>query len=163
MLRHGKSDWGADYGTDDRLRPLAPRGKRAAQTIGRFLAATDQVPERVLVSPAVRAQNTLEMAMRAGDWKAEVVTCEGLYGFIHDVLNTIRRDGGDAERLMIVGHELAWSRVASILAGGAQFRLPTASVLRLDFDIDDWAAVDGDGQIQWLVTPRVLRAFSKRS
>ena len=44
MLRHAKSDWQADYGEDDLIRPLAPRGRRAARTVGRFLAAGGQAP-----------------------------------------------------------------------------------------------------------------------
>lgn len=156
MFRHAKSDWGVDDG-EDRRRPLARRGERAARTIGRFLAAAEQVPERALVSPALRAQQTLELAIRAGRWDCEVSTCEELYGGVDDVLHAIQRRGTDANLLMIVGHEPTWSATASRLANGAQFRLPTASVLRLDFDVDDWAALRGQGQIQWLVTPRLLQ------
>jgi phosphohistidine phosphatase len=37
IMRHGKSDW--EGGVADHERPLAPRGVRAAQSMGRFLAA----------------------------------------------------------------------------------------------------------------------------
>lgn len=155
MFRHAKSDWNVDCGGDDRRRPLAPRGRRAARTMGRFLAATGQVPERVLASPAVRAQETLELAIRAGKWDCEVSTHEELYDGVDGVLGAVHRHGGDASVLMIVGHEPTWSATAARLTGGAEFRLPTASVLRLDLDGDDWAAVRG-GRVQWLVTPRLV-------
>ena len=162
MLRHGKSDWNADDGGDDRRRPLAARGQRAARLAGRFVAVSGQVPERVLVSPAVRAQQTLDLAIRAGRWECDVSICDGLYGGVDDVLDAVRRHGGDAEVLMIVGHEPAWSAAASRLANGAALRLPTASLLRLDFGADDWAAVRGNGSVQWLVTPRLLgKLFSQ--
>lgn len=161
MFRHAKSDWHVDYGNEDRLRPLAPRGRRAARTMGRFLATAGQIPDRALVSPAVRARETLELAIRAGRWDCEVVTTAELYGGVDDVLDAIRRDGGDAGVLMIVGHEPTWSATASRLANGAAFRLPTASVLRLDFDVDEWAAVGANGSVQWLVAPRLVeRLFS---
>ena len=57
---------------------------------------------------------------------------------------------------MIVGHEPAWSAAASLLANGATFRLPTASLLRLAFDADDRAAVRGNGSAQWLAAPGLL-------
>ena len=156
MLRHAKSDWNCDYGGEDRQRPLARRGRRAARTMGRFLAIAGQVPERVLVSPTVRAQQTLGLGIDAGKWDCEVSTLEELYGGVDDVLGAVHRYGGDAKVLMIVGHQPAWSATASRLTNGAKFRLPTASVLRLDFDVGGWAAVGGEGRFEWLVTPRLL-------
>lgn len=156
MLRHAKSDWQTDYGADDRLRPLAGRGRRAATTIGRFLGAAGQVPDRAIASPAVRAQQTLQLAREAGKWTSEIETARGLYGGTEDVLDVIRDRGEDAKVLLIVGHEPTWSAAASILADGAHFRLPTASVLRLDFDTDDWTSVRGEARIQWLITPRLI-------
>ena len=162
MLRHAKSDWQVEYGQDDLRRPLAKRGKRAARTIGRFLAVTGQVPDRALVSPALRATQTVELAMTAGNWVCQVTLCDELYGGVDDVVEAIRHLGGDSRVLMIVGHQPAWSLAASRLANGAEFDLPTASLLRLDFDEDDWTAVRGDGRIGWLVTPRLL-AHERRS
>ena len=156
MFRHAKSDWQVDVDGEDDRRPLARRGKRAAETMGRFLAVTGEVPDRVLVSVAARAQETLELAVRAGRWDCSAVTCEELYAGVDDVLEAIRRHGADATLLMIIGHEPTWSALASRLAGGGSFRLPTASVLRLDFDLDEWAALEGGGRVQWLVTPRLL-------
>lgn len=156
MLRHAKSDRQVDYGGDDRLRPLAGRGRRAAKTMGRFLSATGQVPDRAIASPALRAQQTLELARRSGEWSCAVETSDGLYGGPADVLGAVQRGGGEATTLLIVGHEPAWSAVASTLTNGARLSLPTASLLRLDFDSDDWTNLEGDGQIRWLVTPRLL-------
>lgn len=156
MLRHAKSDWRADYGGDDRQRPLAKRGRRAAKSVGRFLAAAEELPERVLVSPALRAQQTVELARHAGHWASEVDTCEELYGDVEDVVRVVRQRGGDADRLLIVGHEPTWSATASVLTDGARLRLPTASLLRLDLEIDAWPDLEGGAVVQWLVTPRLL-------
>ncbi len=156
MLRHAKSDWQAEYGPDDLRRPLAKRGMRAARTIGRFLAETGQVPDRTLVSPALRAKQTVDLAVSAGNWECPVSVCDELYREVDDVLGAIRGRGGDSKLLMIVGHQPTWSLTASKLANGAQFCLPTASLLRLDFDEDNWTAVRGNGRIRWLVSPRLL-------
>ena len=67
VLRHGKSDWDADY-RGDHERPLASRGRRAAAAVGRFLAAAGPMPDRVLSSSAVRALSTVRLAAEAGRW-----------------------------------------------------------------------------------------------
>lgn len=162
MLRHAKSDWRLDSGVDDLGRPLAGRGRRAARAVGQALRAAEEVPDRALVSPARRAQETLVLAVRAGGWECDVEICEELYGSPDDVLDAIRRRGRDARRLMVVGHQPTWSATASELANGATLRLPTASVLRLDFDVDDWQALQGEGHVAWLVTPRLLEGLLER-
>ncbi len=67
VLRHGKSDWHAEYGPDHD-RPLAPRAVAAAERMGRFLSESAQIPAKVLSSTAVRARHTAELAMSAGRW-----------------------------------------------------------------------------------------------
>lgn len=56
LLRHAKSDY--PPGVADRDRPLAPRGTRDARAAAAWFAATVPAIETVLVSPAVRAQQT---------------------------------------------------------------------------------------------------------
>jgi phosphohistidine phosphatase SixA len=125
-------------------------------TVGRFLAIAGQVPERVLVSPTVRAQQTLGLGIDAGRWDCEVSTREELYGGGDDVLGAVHRYGADAELLMIFGDQPTWSATASRLRNRAEYRLPTASTLRLDVGVSDWVAVGGEGRAEWLVTPRLL-------
>jgi phosphohistidine phosphatase len=124
--------------------------------MGRFLTVTRQLPDVALVSPALRARQTLEVAMQTGNWDCEVQTCEALYGEVDEVLDAIHSKGEAAKLLLIVGHEPTWSRLASKLTNGATLRLPTASMLRLDFEAEVWRAVGDGGRISWLVTPRLL-------
>ncbi len=159
MFRHAKSDWKQDYGGNDLDRPLANRGRRAAKIAGQFIAAAGQVPDLVLVSPALRARQTVEIASSGATWKATVRLDDRLYGDADGLLESIRQAPESARTLMIVGHEPAWSEVASRLTNGAAFILPTASVLRLDFEVDRWAEVVGRGKVVWLVTPRLIRTI----
>src|SRR5690625_5108607 len=59
LVRHAKSDWSAPV--DDQHRPLARRGRRQAPATGRWLAQHLPAPDLVLVSVAVRAQQTWEL------------------------------------------------------------------------------------------------------
>lgn len=157
LLRHAKSDWNADYG-DDRSRPLKGRGRKAANTIGRFLATADQIPDAAITSPALRAADTLRLAMTAGDWSCPVRTAAGLYGAgMSGLIAEIRAESMDTELLLAVGHEPVWSDAIATLIGGGRLRFPTAALARIDFDLDRWQDVAPDtGVLSWVVTPRLL-------
>ncbi len=105
FLRHGKSDWNADY-ERDHDRPLSRRGQRAASTMGRYLRALDLVPDLVLTSTATRAHGTVELAAVAGGWTCPIRTMESLYESGPDrVLEIIREAPDDADCLLLAGHE----------------------------------------------------------
>ena len=157
LLRHGKSDWASDTG-NDRDRQLAKRGRRAARVIGEMLTRTGMVPDVAVTSPAVRATTTLELAVKAGGWDCPVQISEALYGEgPAGVLEEIARQPDDAERLLLVGHEPAWSEMVGLLVGGGQHRFPTGAVAAIDLEVERWADVrPGCGRLQFLVVPRLL-------
>ncbi len=157
LLRHGKSDWASDTG-DDRDRPLAKRGQRAARVMGELLARTGLTPHAAISSPAVRARTTLELAMKAGGWMCPVLVSEALYGEgPHAVLDEIGRQSDDAERLLLVGHEPTWSDVVGLLVGGGRHRVATGALVAIDVEVDAWSrVVPGSGQLAFLLPPRLL-------
>jgi phosphohistidine phosphatase len=158
LFRHGKSDWAADSGEDDRLRPLARRGRKAAARMGRFMARAGQIPDAAIVSPARRAEQTLRLAMEAGGWTCRVRSVEALYGGgVNGLLAEINREPATTSILVAVGHEPTWSETASLLIGGGRLRFPTAAVARLDFNVDRWDEVGpGTGILTWMMVPRLL-------
>jgi phosphohistidine phosphatase len=157
LLRHGKSDWASDTG-DDRERPLAKRGQKAARVMGELLGRTGLAPDAAITSPAVRARTTLELAMKAGGWMCPVQVSEALYGEgPHRVLEEVGRQSEDVTRVLLVGHEPTWSEVVGLLVGGGSHRVPTGALVAIDLDVDTWAdAVPGRGQLAFLLPPRLL-------
>ncbi len=157
VLRHGKSDWQAGYGSDHD-RPLAERGIVAAELMGRFLTRNGQEPARILSSTAVRARSTAELAMMAGHWGCSVQYTEALYGAsVPGVIDLLRMEDDALASLLLVGHQPTWSELIQDLTGGASVRFPTAALARIDFEIDRWRDVgSGAGTLKWLVTPKIL-------
>jgi phosphohistidine phosphatase len=157
LLRHGKSDWDADYG-DDRARPLARRGRKAAQRMGRFLAGAGQVPDAAITSPALRAEDTLRLAMEGGGWTCPVRTADSLYGGgVSGLITEVRNEPATTGVLLAVGHEPTWSEAVSAFIGGGEVRLPTGALARIDFDVDGWDEVGpGAGVLVWSIVPRLL-------
>jgi phosphohistidine phosphatase len=157
ILRHAKSDWGSDYG-DDRRRPLARRGRKAAQRIGRLLAGADQVPDAAITSPADRAQATLGLVMAAAGWNCPVRSAEGLYGGgVTGLLAEVRAERIPTRVLLLVSHEPTCSEAVALLIGGGRIRFPTAAVARVDLEAERWEEVGpGVGALVWSVVPRLL-------
>ncbi|MGH9038003.1 MAG: SixA phosphatase family protein [Acidimicrobiia bacterium] len=157
LLRHGKSDWASDTG-DDRGRPLAKRGQRAAKVMGQLLARTGLVPDAAVTSPAVRARTTLELAMKSGGWVCPVQVSEALYGEGPiAVVEEIAKQSDEATTLLLVGHEPTWSDLVGLLVGGGRHRVPTGALVGIDLDVETWADVHaGVGQLAILLPPRLL-------
>ena len=157
VLRHGKSDWDAEYGVDAE-RPLAKRGRRAATTIGRHLAEVGPRPTLALTSPAVRARDTLERVLAAAGFDCPTRVVASFYGHGTDaVLDELRRLRGSPEVVIVVGHEPTWSDLIATLTGSV-VRFPTAALAQLDVDTE-WAQLGPDSAVlTWLVLPRDLEA-----
>ncbi len=157
FFRHAKSDWNAGYERDHE-RSLAPRGEKAAKVMGRFLAQKESPPESIIVSTAVRTQETLSIAMKAGKWKSAVRTAGSLYeARSGNLLEEIRKEPDATERLMLIGHEPSMSETVGKLIGSAAVRFPTAALARVDLEIGKWQEADfGKGCLIWLVTPKLI-------
>lgn len=159
LFRHGKSDWNADF-SQDHARPVAERGIKAAQTMGKLLTAAEAVPDIVISSSAVRAHTTLKLAMAAGKWACQTQVTDDLYeASIPQVLQVIHQASDQHQSLMLVGHEPTWSELTAYLLGGGSVRVPTAALVGLEFDTHTWRQVDaGRGLLLWLLPPKL---FSK--
>lgn len=152
-MRHAKSDWSVDYGRDHE-RPLNQRGERSARMMGRVLTRDGYVPELIVSSTAVRARSTARLADEAGDWRAELVLDDALYGGGVDSAVQVASSAPDVERLMLVGHQPTWSFLVSTLTG-EYVDMKTATVVVIGFDISVWAELtSGPGEMVAVYQPR---------
>ena len=155
LLRHAKSDWNAEYGTD-RDRPLNKRGVRSARAVGRVVADYGLVPDLALTSPAVRAADTVRIAAATGEWKTRIVPLSGLYGADPSYVLHVIRQVEDARRLMVVGHEPTMSGFLERMSG-SYVRVPTGTLASLIVRSTRWADVGwGTGELELFVRPRLL-------
>lgn len=139
VMRHAKSDWAADHG-NDHDRPLNERGTRSARIIGRLLAAEDRIPDLVVSSTALRARSTARIAAEAGDWGCETLLEPALYGSGADAALEVAASAPDVGRLMLVGHQPAWSTLVFTLTG-RRVEMRTGTVAVIPFEIEAWSEV----------------------
>lgn len=157
LLRHGKSDWDADYGQDHE-RPLNARGRKAAETMGRFLADSGTLPDQIVTSTAVRARTTLDLVREAGGLTAPVRATRDLYGAgPSDLLREIHATDEAADVLLLVGHQPGWGETVGRLIGGGAVRFPTAALACIEVGVSRWRDVAfGRGELVFLVPPKAL-------
>ena len=165
LLRHAKAVLG-EPGMEDFDRPLAERGEKAAETMGRYMAEHGLVPDRVLCSPARRTRSTWEIAARQLP-ETDVRMMQGLYDFGDGeaLLEAVRKHGGNARRLLLVGHNPATQNLALSLAGSGDKALrrqilekyPTAALTVLTFTAGGWPDTgEGGGRLDAFIRPRDL-------
>ncbi|MBN2114702.1 MAG: histidine phosphatase family protein [Acidimicrobiia bacterium] len=155
LLRHAKSDWAAPF-TDDADRPLNPRGREAAEVMGRVLTLAGRAPDLVLSSPAKRARDTADLAAAAGGWAAPIVVDPHLSpGSPAAVIAAVRARAGSAGRLLVVGHEPAWSQAVAVLLGGGRVRMATGAAACLG--VEAWETLaPGACTLLWMLSPRLF-------
>jgi phosphohistidine phosphatase len=159
LLRHAKSSWD-DPELDDHDRPLAKRGRRAAEDVGARLREMDLAPDLVLCSTATRTRETLELLSLE---HAAVRFDDRLYGADEDELLDLVRELPDGTGwVLVIGHnpglhELALRLAVSATGPDAEHlreRFPTAALAVFESD-GGWAELaDGRGRLRSYVTPR---------
>lgn len=157
LMRHAKSDWGAQYDSDFQ-RPLNARGLRDAPVMAAFLAQHNLLPEMVVTSPAQRARATADYVAREDMFLGELIEDNRIYLASAAMLLDVIYDLPEAnERIMLVGHNPGMEDLIASLGGGA-VRMPTAAIASLRLYADTWADVQpGDAHLKWLVKPKILR------
>ncbi|HEY6698090.1 MAG TPA: histidine phosphatase family protein [Acidimicrobiales bacterium] len=164
MLRHAKSSWD-DVDLPDRLRPLAPRGVRAAAAVARHLSATAVAPDLVLCSPAQRAAQTWEGVAPGVPQDTAVKIDEAIYHADGDELFArLRVVPSEIGSVLLVGHNPGLQDLAVGLVGSGdpglrerlETKLPTGALVTLELP-DDWDGMTwGSATLLAYVVPREL-------
>lgn len=115
LLRHAKSSWKEDVG--DRERPLNKRGREAARLVGQHLPGTIGPVDLVLCSSAVRARQTLELALAQVPAPVPCLFEEGLYlADCHKLIARLRQLDEGVGNVLLVGHNPGLHELAVALA-----------------------------------------------
>jgi phosphohistidine phosphatase len=156
LLRHAKSSW-KDQSLPDFERPLNRRGRRAAETIGRYLKTKEIVPDLVLSSTAVRARETVEIVVKTAKWRTEVRYDERIYeAGANRLLEIVSQIENDRETVLLVGHNPGMEEFLQLLSGKIE-PIPTAGLAKLVLKTSKWVAgLDKKASLEWLIRPREL-------
>ncbi|BCN94173.1 phosphoglycerate mutase [Thiomicrorhabdus immobilis] len=158
LLRHAKSDWKED-GLADIDRPLSDKGKKNAAKLGKWLNKHNLMPDLILVSPALRAQQTLRRI--CNECSATAITVEALY--LADVaqLKQVLAEAPFAERIMLIGHNPGLESLFNLLVAKPDTShvqlFPTCGMAHLIMP-SDWKSIEPmDGKLQQFITPKDIK------
>ena len=172
LLRHAKTEHAAPSGHDQDRR-LDERGRLDAAAIGTWIGRHPPLPDAVLISTAVRARQTWEIARDAMKnavrvHQPRVELLDELYGAEPTQLLRLIRlaEVTNPARLMLIGHNPGMHELALMLAGSGdaaakkslEDNLPTAGLAILDFAVDDWSEVAfRRGELVRFTSPKLLK------
>lgn len=155
LLRHAKSAWPQD--TPDVERSLAPRGRRDAPAVGRWLRRNLSVIDLVVCSPAVRARQTWTLASAQLDTVPPAQEDRRIYGAsVDDLLDVTRELPAEASTALFVGHNPGLEDFLELMSG-AVHQLKTSAIVVMDAEAEtsDWAlAGPGSWHLRTVETPR---------
>ena len=170
LLRHAKTE-PSEPGKDDLSRVLVERGRQDAAKMGTYLATHKLNPDRVILSPAARSQQTWQHMAGAKVRAASAAapdTLEQIYdASAHDIIAAIAGQPADVQALMIVGHNPGLHEAALMLiaSGSVDARellregLPTTGLIIIDFQFDAWSKLHPQsGRLERFVIPKSLAA-----
>jgi phosphohistidine phosphatase len=170
LLRHAKAER-SDPGSQDISRVLIERGRKDAAKIGAYMAGHALAPDRVVLSPAARAQETWKYAAAAFKPQPAAMSAERLYDAApHDIIGVINENPASAHTLMLIGHNPGLHDAALMLiaSGDIDMRerlregLPTSGLIIVDFAFDDWNKVHPhSGRLERFVSPRSLEEAAR--
>lgn len=127
MLRHAKSSWD-DPALDDHDRPLAPRGRRAVESIAEHLRVKRLDATQVLCSSSRRTRETFDGLGVDGECliERELYSASG-----REVLARLHQVPDEVGSVLVIGHNPAMQSLVLMLAGAGASGEPSADS-RLD-------------------------------
>ena len=139
LVRHAKSSW-KDNSLTDRDRPLNKRGRRDAPIMGKRISEAGIRPSLIVCSPAVRAWTTAKAVANEIGYPLEFLQREdSLYlASLDDLLDVVFSQETGFNSLMVIGHNPGLTTFANYLSPGVTNNVPTAGVVSVTFDREDW-------------------------
>jgi phosphohistidine phosphatase len=140
LLRHAKSDWSGSEADADR--PLADRGVRQAPIAGRWLAGWRDRIDLAVVSPAIRARETWQLAAAelgpAGSRPPVQIEDRVYAASAGELVDVVRALPDDATTVVLVGHNPGIEELVAELTG-EWVSMPTSAIAVIEW-AGPWAS-----------------------
>lgn len=152
LMRHAQTPQAAP-GVDDRARSLSSQGRAEAMKTSRFMAENGHHPSLILVSDAVRTQETARIVQGTLEemcgGTVSLFAESGLYMTTpEEAIARVQMIENRVQSLLLVGHNPYISALALSLDTGMHPALVTyapATFCAFDLDCASWAEIPGKG------------------
>lgn len=156
LVRHAKASWKHDV--DDHKRPLKKRGQEDGKLISSQVSKEVEAPEKIISSDAIRALSTAYFFKDAFNISEnDFQLSHQLYDFRGTgVMKVIKSLNDEWERVMIVGHNHAFTSIANMLGNKYIENIPTCGFVKIEFDENHWKDIS-TGKTVLNLFPRDLK------
>ncbi len=153
LIRHAKSSW--DHDVSDLNRPLSKRGFTDANLVSKAFGAYNFNPEAIFSSPANRALTTCQLFMDNLGLEKKLLTIDQeLYDFGgNQVRRFIKSLDDDLDKIMIFGHNHAFTSLANSFGDADIDNLPTSGLVMIEFNVNQWQEVS-QGETKMILKPK---------
>jgi phosphohistidine phosphatase len=150
LFRHAKTERDSTSGRDFDRR-LNERGERDAPRVGKEIRDLGLDYDLVLCSPAARAAETAELAGLSPRYDQRIYDASA-----GELLSIVQDADDQVGRLMMVGHNPGFERLASKLLGNP-VEMPTGSLVEIQLPVDQWRESGvGAGKLVRFLKPKEL-------
>jgi len=160
LIHHAKSDW-EEPGASDFERGLTAQGYSDINTVGSYLLLRGIVPDLILSSSALRAQETADkLAAKVGFEGPLLYLSELYYTPPETMLETVMLQDEEIDTIFIIGHNPQITGLANMLTEEHVSKIPTMGVVAMTFDINSWQALeDQNGEIEFFIFPKQFKYY----
>lgn len=157
LLRHAKSD-APSFTQEDKLREISDKGKKAISKIKHWLEEEALIPDFVLVSSALRAQQTFKRL--CPDQKIPHQISDELYLASADQIKRLLKQIPEHyQRVMVIGHNPGLHDLASQLTNAQPAHtllFPTSTLAHIVLPSNWEMLSQGEGKLVHLIKPKTL-------
>lgn len=156
LVRHAKSSW--ETPLKDRDRPLSKNGLQAAHLVSSYVSK--YLPKTYLIwtSVAERASQTALIFAQNLSYPIEsIIYKEELYTFDENQLaKVIKSCKNEFDSVILFGHNGAITNFVNKFGDVFIENVPTSGFVSLQFDVDDWSAIE-KGKTLKVIVPKDLK------
>jgi phosphohistidine phosphatase len=151
LLRHAKADKSL---INDVGRDLSGKGRRQAETIGKWMLENKIMPDWIICSSTKRTKSTAKICSEQIGYQKSIRFEDRLYHASGDTyLDIIAVLNDQYQSVMIVGHNPEISDTVTLLTG-VHLDMSPSMLVRIEIDRDKWSAVrDANGTLKWFQIP----------
>lgn len=145
IMRHSKTESQGFHGKDF-SRNLTEKGIAQSESQGQFLASQPFVPQKIIVSPSNRTQQTLAYLLPKTEWSnTEVQSIDKLYhASLSILLKTISETNEEIQRLMIIGHNFGVLDLVQYFSNEYLNKYKTGSISLFQFQVESWSLLEAN-------------------
>jgi phosphohistidine phosphatase len=154
LLRHAKaSSNNASWSDFDR--PLVERGRKVAEQMGLFLASKKGTVSTLIVSPALRTRQTIEIFGQHAGLNVEPRFDGRIYdASLEKLVQVVSEIDDEKQSAMLVGHNPGMEDMLAFVTRESR-HMPSGALAKIDLDCASWQEVGrGTGRLDWLIMPR---------